>query len=123
MSRLPEFCGNDDDHTEHEWTDKHERDFRCPGRQDGYVLWELTLTSSTARMIPALWCDWGTKVSLPHDASPCHEQARHRVVLHDEPYELHLRVCGMHHLVIERETNPHNTPPTHQHTQPQTQPT
>ena len=34
MSRLEEFCGNTDDHDEHEWTDRHERDFWCPGRPD-----------------------------------------------------------------------------------------
>jgi hypothetical protein len=39
MSRLDEFCGQCDDHEEHEWTDKHERDFRCPGRLNGHVLW------------------------------------------------------------------------------------
>ena len=56
-----------------------------------------------------IWCDWGTKVSLPHDEAVCHEQARRRVVLHDGPFEMHLQLCGMHHLVVERETDPHKS--------------
>jgi hypothetical protein len=39
MSRLPEFCGHTDDHAEHEWTDRRERDFECPGWRDGEVMW------------------------------------------------------------------------------------
>jgi hypothetical protein len=39
MSRLEEFCGQTDDHEEHEWTDRHDYDFRCLGWRDGHVLW------------------------------------------------------------------------------------
>jgi hypothetical protein len=39
MSRLPEFCGHTDDHAEHEWTDRRERDFACPGWRNGEVMW------------------------------------------------------------------------------------
>jgi hypothetical protein len=39
MSRLDGFCGACDDHDEHDWTNKHDYDFYCPGWHDNAVSW------------------------------------------------------------------------------------
>lgn len=54
-----------------------------------------------------LGCDWGRKIALPGNTTPCTRAAEERIVLHNGGRQVVVQMCDEHGALIKAETEPH----------------
>lgn len=60
-----------------------------------------------ARAREMFGCDWGRKVSVPGNTTPCLRPAEERIVVHNGAWQIELRLCDEHGALVKAETEPH----------------